>query len=344
MENRFSSIFYSLLVHAGLIALLLFSMNFPIAENPEKFKVMVYETPKVSTSPAERSNDTSLLSDKDSSGASRLGEENRREPMRGLKKGINSPESPPVAMPPGMSAPPPVPPVPGVIAENSSNKKTVNPAGQKGKSDGVDKTKLNEEGIFKGERKGLEDAAAKENKEKDIPEDKKRELEKLLAAVRKTPAPQEGSKGVSPPLGLDRETLSKLAGLQRGLGGEDEEGEGGTGTVPSTGKVVSLETKDFKYFSYFRHLKELIEGVWVYPKVARERGIDGGVAIQFTIDIDGKLVEAKVLKSSGYFFLDDAALKALKDTSPFPPLPKRWEQDSITIAGSFTYFLYNFRR
>ena len=343
MENRFSSIVYSILIHIGLIALLLFSMNLPVPETPEKFKVMVYETPKASTPPSERNKESSLLSDKDSSGASKLGEEIRRDPMRGLKKGINSPESPPVNLPPGAIAPPPVPAIPGIIADNSGNKKPVKPAGEKGKSSGVDKTKLNDEGIFKGEKKGLDEGSVEENKEEGISEDKKRELEKLLAAVRKTP-PQEGSKGASPQFGLDREALSKLAGIERGLGGKDEEGEGGTGTNPSSGKVVSLETRDFKYFSYFRHLKELIEGVWVYPKVAREKGIDGSVGIQFTIDIDGNLVQAKVLKSSGYLFLDDAAVKALKDASPFPPLPKRWEQDSLTVAGNFTYFLYNMRR
>jgi len=341
MENRFSSIIYSILTHLAIVALLLSSMNFPVPDIPEKFKVMVYDTPKVSVKPPQQNNDTSLLSDKDSSGASRLGEEKKREPMKGLKKGINRPESPPVVLPPGMIAPPPVPPIPGIIAGN--NKRIITKPAQKGKSGEVDKSKLSEKGLLKSESKGLENGVAEKDKQERMSEDKKRELEKLLAAVRKTP-PQAGNKGAYTPFGIDNERLSKFAKLKKGLDGEDEEGEGGKGTLPSTGKIVSLNTKDFKYFSYFRHVKDIIEGVWVYPKVARERGIDGSVAIQFTINIDGKLVETKVLKSSGYFFLDDAAVGALNDASPFPPLPKRWNQDSVTIAGSFPYFLYNMPR
>ncbi len=342
MENRFSSVIYSILVHAGLLALFVFSMNFSVPDVPEKFKVMVYDIPKSVLNSEKPPDNTSLLSDRDSSGASKFGEEVKRPPMRGLKKGINEPETPPPlpsAKAPSLPVPsiPPLPPLQGKSASSGRAEKTV-PA-QKGKSSGVDKKALNKEGIYKGEKKGIDKGNEGREKGETIPEDKKKELERLLAAVRKTP-PVKGSKGSPPAFGIDEERLSRFAGIRKGLGGEDEEGEGGIGTLPSTGKIVSLDTKDFKYFSYFRHIKELIEGVWVYPKVAKERGIAGSLVIQFTIDLEGNLVSAKVLKSSGYFFLDDAAVGALRDASPYPPLPKRWKQDSVTIAGNFTYFLY----
>lgn len=333
MENRFSSIVFSLLVHLGIISLLVFSMNFSVPTVPEKFKVMVYDIPKASSKALKKDRESALLSDKDASGASRLGEENNAEPLRGLKKGINSADNSKLPIPRGKMQSPTVPPMPNIIEKNRERRKQT--LTQKGVKEGIEARKNNGKGIFKAERRGIDRGNGE--KEKRLTPEQQKELEKFLAAVRKNPSLNNNRDNNF--LGLDSKDLSKFAGIGRGFGGEDEEGEGGKGLIPSTGKVVSLNTKDFKYFSYFRHLKELIEGVWVYPKIARERGIAGNLVIQFTIDIDGNLTEAKVIRSSGYFFLDDAALKALHDASPFPPLPKRWNQDSVTIAGSFTYYL-----
>ncbi|OGL46138.1 MAG: hypothetical protein A2W05_09670 [Candidatus Schekmanbacteria bacterium RBG_16_38_10] len=151
----------------------------------------------------------------------------------------------------------------------------------------------------------------------------------------------DGRKTGFSPRNIDRDLLAKYAGKfgKDGLGGEDEDGEGGIDKVGGAGKVLDLNTSDLKYISYFKHIKDLIENVWVYPREAREKGIDGRLVIKFTIKENGDLGDVEVLNSSGHKFLDAAAVTALKDASPFPELPKQWKKKDLTIAGNFIYYL-----
>jgi protein TonB len=50
----------------------------------------------------------------------------------------------------------------------------------------------------------------------------------------------------------------------------------------------------------------------VYPKDAQENGDTGDVAIEFTVDPQGKVTDVRVAKSSDHDSLDDAAYKAVK--------------------------------
>jgi len=47
-----------------------------------------------------------------------------------------------------------------------------------------------------------------------------------------------------------------------------------------------------------------------YPKGARQRGEQGGVVLEIHVDADGAVSEAKVVVSSGFAELDEAAVKA----------------------------------
>lgn len=49
-----------------------------------------------------------------------------------------------------------------------------------------------------------------------------------------------------------------------------------------------------------------------YPPLARGRGWEGVVTLELLIDSNGKVVRSKVVDSSGYQLLDQAALKAVK--------------------------------
>lgn len=110
-------------------------------------------------------------------------------------------------------------------------------------------------------------------------------------------------------------------------------------------ETVNLNTTEFKYISYFSKLKRMVEMVWTYPYSAIVRGEEGTVTLRFTIESDGNLAGVEVLKTSGSPVLDSAAVKAVKDSSPYPPLPKSWKIKRLNVVGDFHYILgYRFVR
>lgn len=109
-----------------------------------------------------------------------------------------------------------------------------------------------------------------------------------------------------------------------------------TGAVKGSRELI-LNTKEYKYWSYLEKVKRKVEAVWKYPDIARERGIGGSLKIAFTISRDGKIENNILLQSSGYSFLDDAAMKALRDASPLSPFPKEWDIEKLNIEGTFIY-------
>ena len=103
--------------------------------------------------------------------------------------------------------------------------------------------------------------------------------------------------------------------------------------------TVSIGTQSIKYASYLEHIKNKIQNVWVYPEEAAQTGQQGRLLVLFSIDKNGDLVRLKLIRSSGYPLLDQAALQAVKDASPFPPLPKRFNLDVLNIYATFEYTL-----
>jgi periplasmic protein TonB len=100
---------------------------------------------------------------------------------------------------------------------------------------------------------------------------------------------------------------------------------------------ITLDTKEFKFWNYNQRLKERIESVWHYPAEAEEKGIHGDLIIKFTLKKTGQLGEVEIVRGSGYPFLDKAATEALKEASPYWPLPEEWGMDAYTIEGKFIY-------
>jgi len=80
--------------------------------------------------------------------------------------------------------------------------------------------------------------------------------------------------------------------------------------------VTGLDA-DFPYTIYIERMKSLIGQRWLRPQVN-----NGTVAtVSFTIDRDGAIRDAKNEISSGNGTFDRAALRAVLEASPLPPLP-----------------------
>jgi len=69
-------------------------------------------------------------------------------------------------------------------------------------------------------------------------------------------------------------------------------------------------------------IRARIESAKRYPMMAERRRIQGEVVMSFRISFDGLLLEdPKLIKSSGFSLLDNAALRAVKRAAPFPRFP-----------------------
>jgi len=107
--------------------------------------------------------------------------------------------------------------------------------------------------------------------------------------------------------------------------------------VPRPEKGLTFDTSEFKHRGYMRTLKEKIESIWGYPKDAVRKKMSGDLYIMFTIKRNGKLGDVEILRTSGHWSLDLAAIQALKDADPFWPLPDDWPEEELEIKGHFIY-------
>lgn len=59
-----------------------------------------------------------------------------------------------------------------------------------------------------------------------------------------------------------------------------------------------------------------------YPELAKRAGIEGQTVVKALVDVDGSIIEAAILKSSGNQMLDEAALSAARNAK-FTPAKQR---------------------
>jgi protein TonB len=75
-----------------------------------------------------------------------------------------------------------------------------------------------------------------------------------------------------------------------------------------------------------------------YPEEARRRGEEGRVAVRFTVDRSGRVVDAAIVSASGSTLLDEATLGLLHE-AVLPPFPPDMTQERITITTTMRYSL-----
>tara|TARA_B100000700_G_C15048004_1_gene858887 strand:- start:3099 stop:3893 length:795 start_codon:yes stop_codon:yes gene_type:complete len=105
-----------------------------------------------------------------------------------------------------------------------------------------------------------------------------------------------------------------------------------------TEATVDLNTKEFKYISYMLKIKRKIEMVWEYPPESKNRGEVGKVLVKMSISRDGKLIDVKILQSSGFKRLDNESKSSIIKAAPYPPFPKSWGNlQKLNIRVAFYY-------
>jgi protein TonB len=93
------------------------------------------------------------------------------------------------------------------------------------------------------------------------------------------------------------------------------------------------ETEAYSSYSYERWLFPTLSKNMRFPELAAITGLQGNVFIIFEILKDGSLGKIEIVKSSGYKILDDEAVRTVRDSAPFQPLPPEWNKDSYLVHG-----------
>ncbi len=76
-----------------------------------------------------------------------------------------------------------------------------------------------------------------------------------------------------------------------------------------------------------------------YPRSAQMRREQGVVYLRFTMDRTGRLLSARIERSSGHADLDEEVLALIKRAEPLPPFPASMPQAQLELVAPFQFFL-----
>ncbi len=121
----------------------------------------------------------------------------------------------------------------------------------------------------------------------------------------------------SPPVNQEVSDVPRVSPQQEnGAGGNgavaadlERESEGATGSGTGIG-LVSAEQ--------WSVIESAIEQFKNYPRIARERGIEGVVHIRFKLRPSGDVDTIEIVKSSGHDILDSASIRTVYRAAPMP--------------------------
>ncbi len=178
------------------------------------------------------------------------------------------------------------------------------------------------------ERKTTENRVATEKPAKEA--SKSSILKREEPSEKTIPLPSPPERRPEPPVALfpTEERLRELTERYRRMPPKREKG-----------KVLSLNTSELKYSRYLLDMKQKIEFYWEYPLSSIRNGEQGRLLIDFVITRDGSVKDIRIVKSSNYPALDDAAVTAIRLASPFNPFPEDFTIEEVRVHASFEYQL-----
>jgi len=152
-------------------------------------------------------------------------------------------------------------------------------------------------------------------------------------ATQKTKAPVKvaGKQARSRPSAVNKNALPELDAKKPSIKAAEET----TPTQPTeaAGKkqesvAVASTTSEFQFPPYLAIVRDKVERSWSPPP-----GVKGArVKVMFKVLRTGRVGEAKLVESSGNFYFDQAAMRAILASSPFPPLPEGFFKEYETFS------------
>ena len=105
----------------------------------------------------------------------------------------------------------------------------------------------------------------------------------------------------------------------------------GTGSGNSSGPMIG----GFPYAYYIEIVKGRVSANWITATLNYNVKTNYVVIVGFTIMKEGRIRDLSIEKSSGINSLDTSALRAIKYSVPFPPLPKSYDKNELSVFIQF---------
>ena len=99
--------------------------------------------------------------------------------------------------------------------------------------------------------------------------------------------------------------------------------------APTQGRLVPTNSNVVP--TWKTQIVALLERNKRYPETAQSRREQGVAQVFFSFDRQGRVLESRVVRSSGASALDEEALALLRRAQPFPPPPPEFPGDSVTL-------------
>ena len=90
---------------------------------------------------------------------------------------------------------------------------------------------------------------------------------------------------------------------------------------------------------YFQMVRRKIESHKKYPQSALRQNLTGRVTVKFVIEKNGRISSLKILKKSRFRSLNQAALNAIKNSTPFPRPPPAHFKGALPIQLTIVFDL-----
>lgn len=129
----------------------------------------------------------------------------------------------------------------------------------------------------------------------------------------------------------------ELVSLERQL----EEQTQAYSNIPRIRRLTSVATRESADAAYLHSFLRRLEAVGnrYYPEASVRYGIYGSLRLLVVVRQDGSLEDVRVLSTSGYAVLDEAAIKTVRMAAPFAPFPAelRATTDKLEIIRTWHF-------
>jgi protein TonB len=156
------------------------------------------------------------------------------------------------------------------------------------------------------------------------------------APVEPQPIPEETAEPAEEP--APEETAPPETQQRPAAGPTEEEGNEEIHVPPTAGSSplagATIDNRSFNYPYWFTQAFNKILRNWRNPVSS---DIPIVCVVNFRVIKSGRVIDLRVVESSGIPSFDDACLRAVEKSSPFPPLPRQFADEVIGLTLPFKY-------
>jgi protein TonB len=173
-----------------------------------------------------------------------------------------------------------------------------------------------------------------------VPDTPRADLITTAAAADRSVTDERTDQQRQPLLGVSPE-VDKLTRELASLEAELDEQSRNYARMPRVRRLTSVSARQSADAAYLLDWRRRVEAVGnkYYPEASVRYGLYGSLRLLVTIRSDGSLVDIRVLSSSGYAVLDEAAIKIVRMAAPYAAFPAelRATTDQLEIIRTWQF-------